>query len=222
LEYPNLFRWKHYDKVKNFWSDYMAWLTTSKTRDLIITNLRERIMEKTVTLYSQELLTQMLHFTADEDGSKFQGQASNDDRVMAMQICLWCAHDSDYGRQAAMAPNTGSEAHKKYYVIDDVNRVVFTSQQKDEAYAAAYVKGEARNIKGEIIPTHAVMRPGWSVAHMPNKKDFNNSDFSPVHDKAGPRAQIHAFGVPAESIRLDNIQEWEMMRESQDRDWMTI
>jgi hypothetical protein len=222
LEYPNLFRWKHYDKVKNFWSDYMAWLTTSKTRDLIITNLRERIMEKTVTLYSQELLTQMLHFTAEEDGSKFQGQASNDDRVMAMQICLWCAHDSDYGRQAAMAPNTGSEAHKKYYVIDDVNRVVFTSEQKDEAYAAAYVQGVARNIKGEIIPTHAVMRPGWSVAHRPNKKDFNNSDYSPVHDKAGPRAQIHAFGVPAESIRLDNIQDWELMKSSQDREWMEI
>lgn len=223
LEYSNLFRWKHYDKVKNFWSDYMAWLTTSKTRDLIITNMRERIMEKNVILRSYDLLDQMMDFSSEEEGSKFEGQNTNDDRVMSSMICLWCAHDSDYGKQAAMVPKADG-GHKKYYVIDDVNRVVFTSEQKDEAYAAAYVKTEARNVKGEVIPTHAVMRPGWSVAHRPNKKDFNNSDFSPVHDKAGPRAQIHAYGVPAESIRLDNLQDWETMRSSQDTDrsWMEI
>ena len=222
LEYSNLFRWKHYDKVKNFWSDYMAWLTTSKTRDLIISNMRERIMERTVVLYSMDLLTQMLHFTAEEEGSKFQGQATNDDRIMAFQICIWCAHDSDYGKQAAMAPKTGGEGSKKYYVIDDVGRIVHTTEQKDEAYAAAYVNTGARNIKGETIETHAVMRPGWSIAHRPNKKDFNNTDFSPVHDKPGPRQRMHAFGFPAESIRLDNIDEGLILRESQDRDWMTI
>ena len=221
LEYSNLFRWKHYDKVKNFWSDYMAWLTTSKTRDLIISNMRERIMEKTVTLYSADLLDQMMDFSSEEEGSKFEGQNTNDDRVMACMICLWCAHDSDYGRTAAMAPKTDGGS-KKYFVIDDLGRIVHTTEQKDEAYGFAYVKSDVRNIHGEEIETHAVMRPGWSVAHRPNKKDFNNSDYSPVHDKAGPRARIHAFGVPAESIRLDNIDEGLMMKESQDRDWMLL
>ena len=223
LEYSNLFRWKHYDKVKNFWSDYMAWLTTSKTRDLIITNLRERIMENTVVLYSQDLLKQMLHFTAEEDGGKFQGQATNDDRVMAMQICLWCAHDSDYGKAAAMAPKSGEAGPKKFYVIDNLNRIVHTCEQKEEAYSVAYVKSDVRNVKGEPIDTHAVMRPGWSIAQKPTRKDFNNSDFSPVHDKPGPRQTMHyAFGIPAESIRLDNIDEALVMKQSQDREWMEI
>jgi len=79
-----------------------------------------------------------------------------------------------------------------------------------------------RNIHGEEIETHAVMRPGWSIAHRPNKKDFNNSDFSPVHDKAGPRQRMYAFGIPAESIRLDNIDESLLVKESQDRDWMCL
>jgi hypothetical protein len=224
LEYGNLFRWKHYDKVKNFWSDYMAWLTTSKTRDLIISNMRERIMEKTVTLRSYDLLDQMMDFSSEEEGSKFEGQNTNDDRVMSALICLWCAHDSDYGKQAAMAPKTGGEGSKKYYVIDDLGRIVHTTEQKDEAYGYAYVKSDVRNAHGEPIETHAVMRPGWSIAHRPNKKDFNNSDFSPVHDKAGPRAQMHAFGIPAESIRLDNVHEFGELRQSQDmdKDWMLL
>jgi hypothetical protein len=222
LEYSNLFRWKHYDKVKNFWSDYMAWLTTSKTRDLIITNMRERIMESTVTLYSRLLLDEMMDFSADEEGEKFQGQNTNDDAVMAMMICLWCAHDSDYGKQAAATPRADGPGSRKYYVIDEKDRIVHTTEEKDDAYAKAYVNTPSFNTKGEQIQTHAVMRPGWSIAHRPNKKDFNNSEFSPVFDKVGPRSQIHAFGVPTESIRLDNIQDYDLMRESQDRDWMLI
>jgi hypothetical protein len=205
LEYPNLFRWKHYDKIKNVYTDYMAWLTTIKTRDLIITNLRERIMEGTVVLRSEELLKQMLHFSAEEEGTKFSGHGTNDDRCMSMMICLWCAHDSDYGKQAAMEPRT-DVGQKKFYVIDNLGRIVQQCEQKDEALAAVYAGTGSEN-------TRPIWKPGWSIAQSPTRKDFNNTEFSPVHDRSGPRQRMYAYGVPAERIRLDNVQDFESLQE---------
>jgi hypothetical protein len=210
LEYPNLFRWKHYDKVKNYYTDYMAWVTNHKTRDLIIANFRERVMEGTIVLYSYDLLNEMMDFSAEEEGERFEGQSTNDDRCMAQMICCWCAHDSDYGKQAAMQPRSDGIGVRKFYLVDDKNRVMGEFDQRDMAIAAGMTDGDT-----------PVLRKGWSVVSRMSRKDFNNCDFSPVHDRAGPRQQMHyVHGIPAENIRLDNI--FDPGRSDGEEDWRCL
>lgn len=110
LEYPNLFRWKFYDKIKNFISEYLGWYTNSKTRDQIIAKFREYIDDDMVIVRSEGLINECFDF-ASEDDSRFEGQSTHDDRVFAMMICIFCAHDSD-GWDVDSQPHT-PKVHKE-------------------------------------------------------------------------------------------------------------
>lgn len=196
LEYPQLFRWKHYDRVKNFYSDLMAWQTTNKTRPLLITKLRELLLERGVIIYSYELLDEMITFASEDDGGRFEGVDNNDDMVFAMMIAVWCAHDSDFGQEAATKPKVPGTA--KYYVIDERGRPVARLHPGGEPLPreeAMYWAGQNRL---------------WSVRRQFGKTDFASTEFSPVHDRPGPRSDMHyEMSIPAEHISADNIIEQE-------------
>lgn len=106
IQYENLFRWKHYDKVKNFMTDFFGWFTSVKTRPLIISKFREYMDTRPpmIILRSEWLIDECLDFSAAEGSTRFEGQATNDDRVMALMIALFCAHDSEWGVEAALKP----------------------------------------------------------------------------------------------------------------------
>lgn len=189
LQYPKLFRWKHYDKIKNFYTDYMGWFTNVKTRELLITGMRERIMERTVILRSPWLLDEMMDFSQDESGTgRFEGQNTNDDRVFAAMIAVWCAHDSDYGKAAAARTNVGL-GKPSYYVFDGQGKLVKECEVRDEAWALASSNS------------------GWSFRRQLMPRDFANSDYSPVFDKEGPRRRMYDSGVPSEDISVSGLMD---------------
>lgn len=199
LEYPYLFRWKHYDRVKNFYSDLMAWQTTSKTRPLLITKMRESIIDNTIRIYSYDTVDELFTFASDDDGGRFEGQDNNDDQVFALMIAVWCAHDSDYGMQAASSAPVGPTG---YFVLDGQGRVVESCHRKnpDTQKFDPLTRDEAVAMLGR--------NPTWSVRRQVQRRDLVNTDFSPVFDRPGPRANMHFnLGIPAEGIRLDNIVE---------------
>lgn len=207
LEYPQLFRWKHYDRVKHFYSDLMAWQTNSKTRPLLITKMRELLLDRTIIIFSADLLDEMYTFASDDDGGRFEGQDNNDDMVFAAMIASWCAHDSDYGQAAATKPAVPGSAG--YYVVDNLGRTVPQLHPNGEPIS----RDEAMAALG--------MNIAWSVRKAVAKKDFANSDFSPVHDRVGPRASMHyELGIPAEHISASNILEVNGPRPEDDwRSW---
>lgn len=204
LEYPQLFRWKHYDRVKNFYSDLMAWQTTSKTRPLLITKLRELLLDRAIILHSEQLVDELYTFASDDDGGRFEGQDNNDDMAFGLMISLWCAHDSDFGQQAASKPQSASAA--KYYVIDGRGLPVPQCHPSGEPVSREEAMGWCS------------MNPTWSVRRQMQRMDLANTDFSPVHDRQGPRQAMHyEMGIPAEHISGSNIIEQE--RTSPDQDW---
>ena len=132
IQYENLFRWKHYDKVKNFITDFFGWFTSSKTRPLIISKFREYMDDNMIVIRSEDLIDECFDFSSADVGGRFEGQDTNDDLVMAFQICLFCAHDSEWGTQASMAPKKTPEeiqslkrrdfANSDYSPVYDANR----------------------------------------------------------------------------------------------------
>src|SRR5579872_1517596 len=199
IEYPDIFRWKHYDKVKHFITDTFGWWTNSKTRDLIITKTREFVMQEKLVLRSDELIDQMLDFGQADGDSRFEGQSTHDDRVFALMIAVWCAHYSDYGAEAAMSARPpDSPSQRLFYVFDSTNRLVLRTEHRDEAEA---------QVRGYIDPEGKYrLRAGYYMMQTASRRDFSNSDYSPVHDRPGPRNTMHTeLNIPAEMISLDNM-----------------
>lgn len=111
LEYPQVYRWKHVDKIKNFLTDYFGWLTNHKTRPVIIVKLREATDNDTIVIRSEQLIEEMMDFASEYEGGRYEGQDSNDDLAMAMMIANYCAHDSDWGIQQAGRPKDPKKEH---------------------------------------------------------------------------------------------------------------
>ena len=185
LEYDPLYRWKYIDKISNFITPYFGWYTNSKTRPLIIVKGREALMEKTIILRSEDLVDEMMAFTREEDEEKFMGRGTPDDRVMALLITRYCAHEFDYADQVATHSKVSVATNETFYIFDDQNRLRFTSDDREAA------------------EMHVRTHPGWSMRGEPPKRDYANSDFSPIHDREGPHRELYKQGVLAEKIPVD-------------------
>lgn len=209
IEYPNIYRWKHVDKIKNFITDYFGWMTNHKTRDIIISKTREALMEGTIILRSDYLIDKMMAFTRDEDEGRYEGRGTPDDPVFSMMICRYCAHESDYGEMGDSGrPKSVAVANANYCVFDNQNRLRFKTEDRDKAE--------------EQVKAH----PGWSMQGPISTRDFSNTDFSPIHDKRGPQQKLfYEHGVDAEKIDAELILHMQMGEGGgllEEEDWRAI
>lgn len=121
IEYPNMFRWKHYDKIKNYFSDFMGWYTNSKTRGQIITKMRESISDGTIIIRSEAMIEEMRNFAREEGERRYEGQGTDDDRVMSGMICIFCPHDMDWGVDKTESEEEDEETIRKRKREDYIN-----------------------------------------------------------------------------------------------------
>jgi hypothetical protein len=121
LDYPNLYRWKHLDKIKNYFTDWFGWETNAKSRGFIINKMREAVDEGTIILHSEPLVDQMMEFGAEEEGARFEGQGVHDDRVMAIMIAHFCAHEDQWAAEGGWnmpKKKTSEQSGADYYNTD--------------------------------------------------------------------------------------------------------
>lgn len=190
MDYDNLYRWKHIDKIKGGMTDWSGWVTNAKSRDNSLAKLVEAVAERTIIINSEWLLDEMMDFAEDE--GRFEGQDSHDDRVMCMMICHYCAHDSDYGKSAASQPSNPSKLGTKYYVMDQFQR---KRAELDSREAAVDMVSEPRNV-------------GWSYTAAPETRTYQNTAHSPIHDDDGIESRMYDSGYSAENINYDTIRQF--------------
>jgi hypothetical protein len=109
IEYPNIFLWKHYDKVKNFVTSFFGWYTNRKSRGQLITAWKEAIDDGTIIIRSENLIDECLDFTNEDGGKRFEAGEENDDRLFGGMISRWCAHDMDWGMENSRPNSDGEE-----------------------------------------------------------------------------------------------------------------
>jgi hypothetical protein len=96
LEYSNLFQWKIYDKRTNMITNRIGWWTNPTTRKRLVARGTHGINRGDITINSSFLLKEMADFQQDYFAAKAQARAStHDDRVMAMLMAYWGAHDDE-------------------------------------------------------------------------------------------------------------------------------
>ena len=103
-DYPNLWRPRHKDRAKMLFTVHVHWVTTTKTRDLIIGEMQDALLMNTVIVNSQDLLEEMSNFAALEGSGKFEGVDDNDDGVMSAMIGLYCMTEAfRYERESSLS-----------------------------------------------------------------------------------------------------------------------
>jgi hypothetical protein len=97
LQYGNLFVWKIYDKTTNLQTTRLGWWTTPSTRPKLIARGHHALVNGDLLINSEFLLDELEDFQGDLFMAKAQAiSGRHDDRVMAMLIAYWAAHDNEW------------------------------------------------------------------------------------------------------------------------------
>ena len=188
MDYPNLYRPQFKDRLTHQASNYLHWLTNSKTRDEIIGCMNEALLDRTVVMRDADLLDECIDFAAMETGGRAEGQGNSDDGCMASMIGLYCLRETTKHLKTSAAKeaqrDTG-ELHV-YGVYDNLMRQ--RGQHNTQAEADAMVKG----------------KPGWRV--VPILVCNANTLFSPIFDAMGAESELYSkHGMHSTQILPDVV-----------------
>ena len=97
LDYGNLFIRKHYDKLSNIYTNLLGWSTNKATRPKIISRGIHAFSYGDLLVNSDHLLQEMQTFQRDMTLAKHKAMSGkHDDRLMALLIGYWGAHDEEF------------------------------------------------------------------------------------------------------------------------------
>lgn len=95
--YSNLFIWKTYDKRTNLWTQRLGWWTTAQSRGKVVARGLHSISSGDLKVHSPFLLDEMEDFETDLHLARAKARfGRHDDRVMALLIGHWGAHDEEW------------------------------------------------------------------------------------------------------------------------------
>jgi hypothetical protein len=187
IDYPNLYRPQFKDRLTHQASNYLHWITNSKTRDEIIGCMNEALLDHTVVIRDEDALDEMIDFAAVE-GSRIEGQGNNDDQVFSKMIGLYCLRETTKHLKTAAVAEEKREAGESFiYGLYD-NYMRQRGQYNTQA--------EADRAKGD--------RAGWSVR--PIVVGNWNTVYSPIFDAMGAEHELHKrFGLHSTEITPDVV-----------------
>lgn len=87
-DYSNLYQRERRDKANDEITLQMGWFTTEKSKDEIISAIKQSLREGTVPSIPAELISELSTFVIKENGKKEALSGKFDDHVMAFGICL--------------------------------------------------------------------------------------------------------------------------------------
>lgn len=97
LDYSNQFIWKAYDRLNNMYTNKIGWYTTKTTRPKIIARGLHAMIQNDLIINSPYLIDEMADFKRDHTEAKAKARSGrHDDRVMALLIGYWGAHDEEW------------------------------------------------------------------------------------------------------------------------------
>lgn len=186
LDYPKLYRPQHKDRVAMTLTNYLHWMTTSKTRDQIIVGMNEALLEKSIILHSEDLIDEMRDFSSL--GGRFEGQGNHDDGTMASMIALYCLRET----AAHLKTDTNTDRQRQqgevyiWGVYDQFMRQC--GQYNTQAEAERVANGT----------------PGWKI--QPILVCNANTIFSPIFSANGAESELHSrHGLHSTEITPDVV-----------------
>ena len=216
LDWPNIYRWKHLDKVSGVSTQHIHWLTTSRTRDDAINRVCEALIDKTIILRNHFLIEEMLDFGREEGYARAEAMSGNDDAVMATCIAICALHQSgkrqEWAESAGIAGQGSRHANllpsspHVYAVVDMYGRQIprpdGSSNFDTEKEAADYIRSieKQNNVKLAGV---------WTVK--PIVVNRANTIFSPAWDTSGAEhelATVHGMSPREQMMNPSTVQSY--------------
>lgn len=204
LDYPNLYRWKHLDKIANSTTSYVHWMTTSKTRPALFDRMNEALLDKTVVIRSHHLLEEMRDCGREDEDSRVEGLNNNDDMVMASQIGLYTLRERrrlEFGGSASASSSSAaarliSTLPQVFGLYDEFSRQIgqFEGRKKAEDFLA------------RMEEKYRVQKGGLGLKIIPIQVMKANTPYSPIYDGQGAEAELYRQGMKDRAILPDIVQ----------------
>jgi hypothetical protein len=211
-EYENIYRFKRMDRLKHFMTDIVGWWTDYKSKRTLISFCSKMMLDDQVIIRDKYLIDEFRDFT--EDGA--EGDGAHDDLVMSFMIALYCGHEGEF-EERRQKPTAAAKDQNNYIVYvkgaEGVPVKMFESASPFEAE-----KFSKRKIGSWIVNEHGAMadlqfktKTGIKTVRVP--ADFQNTAYSPIHDKPGTRQQMFDDGIPAEMIDAQTAAQYDTRQE---------
>jgi len=206
LDFPNIYRWKHLDKVTNVATQHIHWVTNSRTREDAINRMGERLLDHMIVIRSRHAIEEMRDFGRYEGETKAAGIYNNDDLVLAHIIAICASHQG--GKRAeltdrmAMGTSANSataagvmpKAPQQWIIIDQYGRQVQDQFPSEQAAHEMIAKCE-RQYKFKLP---------WRVQAVVAMKA--NTVFSPIFDAPdSAEGQLYQQGMEPKHILPDVV-----------------
>jgi hypothetical protein len=167
LDYPNLYRWKHLDKIAGSTTLHVHWMTTSRTRDDAINRTNEALLDRQIVIRNRHVIEEMRDFGRLEGEGKAAGLDNEDDMVMGTLICICAAHQTGKKFNEEFSSSSASHVMPKTPEViglyDHLMRQIGQFEGMDQA--RKFMEGEAKKYKGSIewVKTKAEGGPGGTL-----------------------------------------------------------
>jgi hypothetical protein len=207
LDYPNLYRPRQRDKVGgNQLMHYLHWITTMKTKPLIVAQMVEALLDDSVEIYSQLLLDEMRKYVVTSVSAtgytSYAGGDGHDDHCMGAMIGLFCLRETMpefRNSEHSLDPSARSPTHTAkmgqgavYAIFDEWTRM--RGQEKDI-------------VKAQLI---CKKNPGWTIK--PILVTRANTAYSLIHHGRGVENQMWRGGMDSKEILPASIHAWKGAR----------
>jgi len=222
-EYENIYRFKRMDRLKHFMTDIVGWWTDYKSKRTLIAHMSKMMLDNQVLIRNKYLIDELRDFT--EDGA--EGEGAHDDIVMAFIIALYCGHEGEF-EERRQRPVEGKKDENNYIVY---KRVIFEGMPVQVEQYRSSSPFEAEKFSKRMIGSYIVNEHGAMadlVLKRRNEKgelvektvrvpsDFQNSRFSPIHDRPGTQQQMFEEGIPDELINAESVAEYESRHDGEE------
>jgi hypothetical protein len=208
LDYPNLYRWKHMDKISGQATLHLHWMTTYRTREDMINRMSEALLDDTIVIRNRHTISEMRDFGRYEGEGRAEGISNNDDMVMSACIAIAASHQAGKGGanwaeehlaargdRANLMPQTPTV----WGLYDNFSRIIEQRPTKEAC----------EKLMAELELKHKIKLP-WTVRGIPVTRA--NTIWSPIFDGSGPESQLyHEHGVEPKNINPDLVYAYQEM-----------
>lgn len=207
-DYPNLYRWRHSDKITQSATPYVHWMTTSKTRPQLFDRMNECLLDHTVVLRCRYLIEEMRDCGRFEGSTRMEGIDNNDDAAFSFMICLFTLRErrrlsGDWGQSHSIPSQLQPKSPQVFGVYNQFMQQVH--QAPTEEKAREWVKLQEAKYKVSLT--------SWRI--VPVMVMHANTAWSPIHDGTGAERELYQMGVSPRDITPDVINSYRQSTPSQ-------
>ena len=216
FEYENIYRFKRMDRLKHFMTDIVGWWTDYKSKRTLVSFFSKMMLDEQVIIRDKFLIDELRDFSDDLDA---EGDGAHDDYVISAMIALYCGHEGEF-EERRQRPTEAKKDENKHIVyvkgVDGTQVKIFESASFHEAEQFSQ-----KRIGSQIVSEHGAMadlpiktKTGTKIVRVP--ADFQNTSFSPIHDRPGTRQRMFDGGIPAEFIDSESAAAFDARQDDEE------